>query len=477
MKICLVRPTYGSRFQVNPPLSLGYLSASLKANGYDNVSLVDGSLYELTPAQAVDACRSAGVPDVVGIQVYTGSHSWTKSFVALAKEAMPSTRIIVGGPHVTALKGLALEYLGAGYGVMGEGEGPIVQFVRWLEGAIGDPSDVSGLIYRKDGAWMHAKTMFGFVENANDLPTPDWELLQPHKYFPYLEGASVPLRGRNATPVMSSRGCPFRCTFCSSGLTNKHVMRYRLSRNIVDEIKHLRDQYGVDEVFFSDDNLTMNLQRAEEIFDLLINERVGVHWRAPNGLRIDRLSEPLVRKMAASGCYYVGVGIETGNADMMKRIRKHVDLDVVRNAVALLRKHGILVNGFFMCGLRGETAAQVEESIRFACSVPFDRVQVSNFIPYPGSEDFEDIFGAGDPATYRANVMAFQEQEIIPPFQEMSLPEIIALQKTFIKRFYLRPRVMWSLLRTMRFSQIKAILRHPHITRWFRRNQKWYADK
>jgi magnesium-protoporphyrin IX monomethyl ester (oxidative) cyclase len=367
-----------------------------------------------------------------------------------------------------------MDFIGADYGVIGEGEIPAVALMAYLEGKTQDPAKVPGLFYRKDGRWTHAEEQYGFIKDANTIPFPDWELLQPEKYFEFMEGATMPLRGKRPAPILTSRGCPYLCTFCSSGLTNKRIMRYRNPRNIVDEIKFLKEKYGVNEIFFSDDNLTMDIKRAEEIFDLLINEGVNVHWRAPNGIRLDRLTPALVEKMARSGGYYVGVGVETGNEEVMKQIKKRVDLNIVRSVINLLHKHKIMVSGFFMCGLRGETAAQVEDSVRFALSVPFDRIQVSNYIPYPGSEDFSVIFQEDKPEIYAQNVAKFQESEYVPHFQEMSLDEIVAIQKGFIRRFYLRPRVILGFFLNLKFSQIVAIWRHPFIQRWFSRKQKWF---
>lgn len=474
MKITLLRPTYGSRFQVNPPLSLGYLSASLKKNGYNDVSLIDGSLSLLSPAQAA-SIAAIDDPAVIGIQVYTGSHNWTKEFIPHVRKKRPNAVIVVGGPHITSLKGLALDYLGADFGVMGEGETSIVEFAEHIEGKR-DASSVSGLIYRTDGAWKHADTDFGFLRDANELPFPDWELLDPRRYYPYLQGASMPIRGKRPVPILTSRGCPYRCTFCSSGLTNKRRMRYRDPENIIAEMKMLQERYGADEIFFTDDNLTMDTARAESIFDRMIAENIRLHWRAPNGIRIDRITEGLVQKMARSGGYYVGLGVETGDQTVMKTIRKHLDLSIVPTVVSLFHKYGIRVSGFFMCGMRGETEAHIERSMRFALSVPFDRIQVSNYIPYPGSEDFDAIFGIGSDG-YADRVNEFQKHETVPAFQELSLTRIIELQKRFITKFYLRPRIILSIIMHIRFSQIKAILEHPWIRRWFSKRTEWFDNE
>ena len=246
-------------------------------------------------------------------------------------------------------------------------------------------------------------------------------------------------------------------------------MRFRSPRSVVDEIKMLRTTYGVDEVFFSDDNITMDMDRAAELFAIMTKELPGLHWRAPNGIRIDRITAGLALLMAGSGCYYVGVGVETGNTGMMSKIKKNLDLGKVDAAVRMLRTFGIATSGFFMCGMLGETREMVEDSIRFACSVPFDRIQVSNYIPYPGSEDFDSVFTDTD------SILRFQHSGHIPAHDGMmSLDDAVALQKRFIRSFYMRPSTMWSLAKGMRTSQLRAMLRHPMFGRWVSGTNKWF---
>lgn len=474
MKIALIRPTYGSRFQITPPLSLGYLSSSLKNAGYSNIHIIDGSLLLLSPHDTVNVIKQKGVPDIIGIQVYTGSHKWAKEFVALFRKQYPDVPIVCGGPHITALKEMALKFIGCEYGIMGEGENAIVEFARYIEGKTSDPSDVEGLIHKDKDTYKFSKEPYGFLRDANTTPFPDWDILGPEKYFKYMEGATMPLRGKKPAPILSSRGCPFKCTFCSSALTNKRVMRYREPENIVAEMEMLKNNFGVDEIFFSDDNLTLQQSRAEKIFDLMIEKRLNLHWRAPNGIRVDCLNESLVAKMNKSGCYYVGLGVESGNDRVLKRIKKQLNLDAVRKDVDLLHKYNISVSGFFMCGMLGEEESEIRDSIRFACSVPFDRIQVSDYVPYPGSEDFQTIFRNNDRQQYEKAVMEFQQNDTIPKFRELSLEDVIRLQRMFLLKFYLRPYTIYSMLKHFRLSQIYAIFNHPYIKRFFAEDKDWY---
>ena len=475
MKICLVRPNCDTRFQITPPLSLGYLSSALKKDGYNDIHFVDGALYDLSPSQAYDTVKSKGPFDIIGIQVYTDLHNWAKGFVDTAKRDSSKSIIICGGPHISALKELALKYIGVDYGVIGEGENAIVDFAKYVEGKIKDPREVEGLIFRTKDGFMRAKKEYGFFENPNDIPIPDWDLLEPQEYFAFKQSASLPLRGRRPADILTSRGCPYACTFCASRVTARKMIRFRTPENVITEIKYLIKKFNIDEIFFSDDNLTMDLKRAEKLFTLMIQDKLKVHWRAPNGLRIDRLNEALIKKMAESGAYYVGVGIESGNKDVLKRIKKQIKLDSVPEMVTLLRKNGIDVNGFFMCGMLGETPEEIEDSIKFSLKVPFSRIQVSNYVPYPGSEDFDIIFQADKPELYERDVMKFQESEYMPKFQELTLEQIYKIQRTFMLKFYLRPKLIFSVISKIRFSQVKALLSNPDIKMWFKKEKKWYS--
>lgn len=476
MKICLIRPSFGSYFQITPPLSLGYLSSSLKKSGIKDIEMIDASLLKSDPKKTVENLCGNEIPNVVGIQVYTGSQNWTKEFIEILRKNCPKVISIVGGPHITALQQFALDYLNPGYGILGEGESSLVELIKFLDGKVTSEKEITGLMYKEKGKWLHATEKYGFVRDADKIPFPDWEMLQPNNYFKYMQSVSMPLRGKNPIPILTSRGCPYQCTFCCSGVTNKRIMRYRSPENVVAEIQFLKDKYGVDEIFFSDDNLTMDIERAKKIFSLMIGKKLNIHWRAPNGIRIDRIDEELVEKMAQSGGYYVGVGIESGNTDVIKRIKKNIDLKGVKEKVELLHKYKIKVSGFFMTGILNETALEANDTLKFALSIPFDRIQVCNFVPYPGSEDFDRIFLSSNQKKYKENVIKFQKSGFIPKFQKMSLKGIYKRQRKILTYFYFRPKTLFDIIVNFKISQLKALSNHPFVQKWLSAKKEWYDD-
>jgi len=479
MKIALVRPLYGSKFGLGPPFSLGYLSIHLRSAGFRDITLIDGCLDRLSPHEAVWRVPegSYGERVMAGIQVMTGSHLWAREFIAYLKHHRPDVTVVVGGPHVTALRELAMDFLGADYGFCGEADIPLTQLAAHIEGMDLPLSKIDGLLYREGSGWGATDNAMGFLENLNARPLPDWTMLAPSRYFPFTSGATSAQRGRRACCIITSRGCPYSCTFCASGGTNQRRIRYRAPDNIIEEMLFLKNTYGVDEIMFSDDNLTCDMERADELFDLMLREKVGLHWRCPNGVRADRLTEGLVAKMAQAGCYQLGIGVESGNVDVLKRIRKHLDLAQVERVVEWGRKWGIETSGFFMVGLQGENDRQMRDTLRFALQVPFDRIQVCDFIPYPGSADFDDIFNRAVPHLFRANVYGFHYKGTMPEHGLVERGVVLAFQKEFIKRFYLRPRVLWSMLKGLRWRQVLSILRHPFIRRWFSKAAPWFTNE
>jgi len=289
MKILLVRPDQGSDFQITPPLGLGYIAASLKRQGHE-VVLLDAAAVARTDVHS---------PDVVFIQVYTGSEEWAKRYILGYKIYVPRPRIIVGGHHVTA----TCDMLGADYGYNCEGES-----VHFYD----DGSPHSNLV----------------PIDPNDIPVPDWELLQPQRYWPYMQSANIPLKGKRPIPIISSRGCPYKCTFCASHVVAGRKFRPREVSNIIEEIKHLQWRYDCDEIWFSDDNLTFDYNRAISLFKAMIP--LGIHWRAPNGIRVDRLTADMPKLMKESACYMVGLGVESGSPEILASIKKGILLHDVR---------------------------------------------------------------------------------------------------------------------------------------------------
>jgi len=211
-------------------------------------------------------------------------------------------------------------------------------------------------------------------------------------------------------------------------------MRYRTPENIEKEVRYLVKNYGVDELWMQDDNALLEYSRAEEIFDRLCQFKV--HIRIPCGIRLENLDESLIKKMRRAGLDYVGFGIESGDPDVQRSIHKSLDLNAISEKTRLLNKYGIVSCAFFICGLPGETEEQAERTFRYAMTLPIDRASWNIFNPLPGTE-------------------TEHETSLIPK------EKLVAMRNRFMILFHARPRIIWSLAKVFKYSQLTNILRHP----------------
>lgn len=207
----------------------------------------------------------------------------------------------------------------------------------------------------------------------------------------------------------------------------------------------LKEKFGVKEIHFCDDNFTADVTRAEEICEAMLREKINLPWQCPNGVRIDKLPLHLLNKMKKSGCYAVGLGIESGSQKILEKVNKQLDLKIVPEVLKNLHRVGIESNGFFILGLPGETRKTALETINFALNNNFDRVWFNIFIPYPGSPAFASWL-----RSRRFADIDWERHDgstAIVEVTGLSLREIEKLQKSALRKFYSRPKVIFKLLK------------------------------
>jgi radical SAM superfamily enzyme YgiQ (UPF0313 family) len=466
MHIYFVKP--GDRDWISYPYQYAALSAYVKREGHQ-AGFYDASLGSESPEKAMEKCGlKAG--DILAISIYTASQDWVRSFIALARSKYPGMKVVVGGPHISALGALAMEHVGADIGVVGEGELPFAELLKRMDGNSGFDG-IPGLIWKEGAAWKDTLNLPMLrVKNLDDLPMPDFEAIDPRKYFDVFRGASVARRHNECAVIFSSRGCPYNCTYCATNCTWQRRITGFSAQRVVEEMELLKNKYGIREIWVDDDTFTYSRKRTIDICTMMIEKKLDLDWRLPNGIRLDSVDEELASWMSRAGCYMAGVGVETGSESAMKMIKKNLDLKIVGDKLRILKKYGILVSGFFIFGMPWETREQVEETARFILEKPFDRMQISVFNPYPGSEEFDNIMEKSDPQKYAANVRQYLYEEKIAPFlKHLDLQYLYDKSKKIYRKFYMKPRVMWSVIRNLTFQQIRDILRHPMIQAMFKK--------
>jgi len=346
MRVVLTRPSYYTHL-ITPALGIGYIAGYMRHAGIE-CNIVDGLNLGLGTEALVQACADA---DLVGItclsDYYLDTIELSRGLKATGK------RVVIGGPHASALPQQTLQETGADFVAVGEGEQTLVELAAYVEaGGTGPPPE---------GVWAGNGSDFrprGLIADLDSLPFPDWEQMDPRMYKRAPHGGLI--KRFPVAPMTSTRGCPFDCTFCASPMLWGRRIRFRSPENVVDEIEYLVRDFSVREVHFEDDNFTLRADHAEGICREILRRDIRISWALPNGIRVDAVTPDLLRLMHDSGCYYTAFGIESGSAEILKNVNKRTDLGKVEQAVRWAHEAGIMTQGFFVFGLTGETEATIE---------------------------------------------------------------------------------------------------------------------
>lgn len=389
------------------PLGLGYLASSLKTSGFEcgiynvenaqadevlphnHMSLLDQH-FEFINALSQeehfvwDEVRRTIMefkPDIVGVSVLTPCYGSAVRVNKIAKACFPDVTIVWGGSHPSVQ---AFEILRdepeVDYVVMSEGEITMKELCEGVRTGRTDYTGVDGMAFRGvNGTKINPPREFH--GELDDLPFPDKAAsLYIDAYFRDPERAQL-------GNLFGSRGCPFRCAYCSSHAIWSRKVRYRTPENILDEMADLRRDFGVERYSFLDDTFTMNRKWAGDICDGLVKRNMRARWGCYT--RLDVLTEPLLLKMRNAGLVEVDVGIETGSPRMVEFLQKDIKLDRVREMAAVLNKHHVPWNSFIMMGLPDETVEDTQMTIDFIHEIKPLRCILSVFTPYPGDHLFE----------------------------------------------------------------------------------------
>jgi anaerobic magnesium-protoporphyrin IX monomethyl ester cyclase len=366
MKSVLIQPAGNSLFHV-PPLGLGYVAAVLKQRGFD-IEVFDLNVE----SSALDDFLSVERPSVLGVSCGIGNARQAFEVIWKVKTCFPGCFVVLGGPYPSLMgEALLVRHSDVDTAVMGEGELTVVEFFERFQNGQG-LSDVDGLVFR-DGKTVKRNPLRLPVEPLDCLP------------FPARENLPMQLYGENAGVIFTSRGCPYQCVFCSRPVFGRK-WRGHSPEYVLAEIEHLIRRYGVSCVSFLDDNFAFELERAEKILDEIIARKWKLSLYFWNGIRVDSITEELLRKMRKAGCTAINFGVESVDPDVLAKLKKGISLDQVEKAVKLTRDVGIKTNVFLMVGNPCDTVKIVEKIENFVERVKVDGVHVSMATPIPGTE-------------------------------------------------------------------------------------------
>ncbi len=358
-----------------PPIGLSYIAAYLKQNGI-SVDLVDCTF--LTQEKALERIR-ASKPKVIGIQSMFSMKAQSLKIAELLRE--DCEMMVAGGPLPTTNPDAFLQEFDVA--VNGEGERTMLDLVNATENGH-DLSNVRGITYRdKDTGQIRRTPKRNLIADLDTLPFPSRELFDNESYKNYYKKKF----GYTTTAVMTSRGCPFECDFCSKPIFGNDF-RTRTASNVADEVERVRS-LGYERIWFADDCFTLNRRRLIEICDELLRLRLRIGWECLS--RVDTLDSELVAKMKQAGCLRMFFGIESGNDSILRIMNKQITTKQAEDAVRLCKKGGVQAGAFFILGYPGENEQTVSDTIRFASSLPLDYLSFTLPYPIPGTPLFEKV--------------------------------------------------------------------------------------
>lgn len=383
-EILLINPKLKDARNFWLPLGLAYIASYLEKHSFE-VKIVDANALGIEDKEVVNSIEET--PDIVGITALTPYiySAWT--IAKNIKQKFPNTLIVLGGHHPSVLPEESLENKFIDIVVIGEGEETMKEIATWRrDGYPKNLSEIRGIAYKNQGK-IKSTERRPLIENIDDLPFPARHLFPfPKKYTPSA------YRKLPVAAIFTSRGCPYRCTFCHFDLFGKRF-RARTPENVVSEIEYLKKHYDIKEFHIGDDNFCLDVERAIKICDLLIERKINLPWACVGGIRVDTIAKhpEIIEKMAQAGFYRTSVGIESGNQQILDNIQKGITLEQADKAVRILKKNKIFVGGYFIIGNYGENKKTVEDTIRFAKYLPLDYAQIMIATPYPGSGFYEQL--------------------------------------------------------------------------------------
>ncbi len=459
MKCLLISPPFGNVYGsfksilkygfLNPPLGLCYLAAALKKAGHQAV-ILDCEAQGLNIAKILEIVRRER-PDLIGVTATSPEFHNAVAVAAAIKEHL-DTPIVLGGTHVTIFQAEVLrEHPCFDFGVVSEGEETLVELLENLSASAAYPR-IQNLIFRGDGEVM-ANPLRPLIKNLDALAFPDRTRLANELYF-----RNVPKTGyQTTTAFMSSRGCPFQCTYCAvDRLPGGRKIRYRSAANVADEIEYIVRDLKIPHISFNDDVLTMNRERVFALCDEIHRRNLRFTWEGLS--RADRVDREMLTAMKAAGFVRISYGIESGNPDILKLTCKGETHEQIIEAFRITREAGIVARGSLIIGLPFETRRTVADSFRFVNQLyGLDQVVINILQPYPGTQVREMILrgegGSRLVADDLKELRRFGNASVA--VNDLSVNRLIWLQKLGLLRFYLRPAILW---RNFRLYHPKAFL-------------------
>ncbi len=440
MKVLLVAPPVSPKVEtlktidmIAPPLGLAYLAAVLEEAHYP-VEILDSPPWRITFHQLPKELETRK-PDLIGVTATTATITEALRTAETAKKVLPEATVALGGAHITFTPERTMkECPSIDIGAIGEGEKTILELAQTIEQGR-DLKRIKGIIYREDGQLVRTPPR-PYIENLDTLPYPARHLLPMDRY-------SVFGKKQVLGTILTSRGCPFNCTFCSSSLLFGKKFRARSPKNIVDEIEQFQETYKTRYVEIIDDTFMLDKKRAEAICKELEDRKLDVTWACST--RVDLMTRDLMAKLKRAGCTLLYYGAESGIQRVLNLMKKGTKIKQTLKVSRWAKELKLQTIASFIVGIPGETWNEAIETIRFAKKLDPSFVQFAIATPFPGTELYDNAKREGLLLTED-----WSEYTVLKPVmrtRELSAEQLNKLIKKAYFSFYLRPKPIFRYIR------------------------------
>jgi anaerobic magnesium-protoporphyrin IX monomethyl ester cyclase len=401
---------------------LPYLAAVLQRDGH-NVKLIDCEGLCLNHKQLGEKLRSLK-PQVVGITSTTTTIHAALLSAKATKEECPNAIVVLGGPHVTFMDQEVFdEEPSVDIIVRGEGEQTLSELVAAIEkSGTANLDKIAGLSFKREGKIVRTPDRPP-IQDLDSLPRPAFDQMPLENYR---------VGGRKILPILTSRGCPYQCSFCVSSQVNGKIIRTRSIKSVVDEIEWIRDTHGATAFTFYDDAFTYYPERAAEICDEIIRRGIKLPWNCQ--VRVDNVTQPLLAKMKAAGCENVYFGVESGNQGILDAVGKKTSVQQNELAVKWSKDAGLFVITSLVIGYPGETVETLKQTIALVHKLKPDDAYLCVATPYPGTALYKLIQKNG----WKISSDWSEFDTATPVFENPNITkeQILAMRKKFVDDFY-----------------------------------------
>lgn len=449
MKCMLINPSNSTVYGISmplpyPPLGLLYVAGAVEKE--HEVCVYDYDI-DLGNDKKLKEVVERENPDIVGLTANTATIVSAKNIAKTVKEVDKDTFVFIGGIHATMDTDYCIKVNDFDFVLKGEAEYTAVALINHL----GDYKfeEINGLWFKRNGEVVRNKDA-AYIENLDNLPFPARHLIKnPSAYTPP-NAKRLPV-----TMMMTSRGCPARCTFCCTKNLLGSKFRFRSPENVVEEVRHCVEKYGIKEVHLADDVFTFNKERVFKIRDLMKESGLDVDFVLFNGVRADQVDIPILKALKDLGVYQLGFGCESGSQKILNNIKKGEKLETIRSAYKMTKEMGFETWAYFILGLPGETEETIRETIKFAKEIDADFPKFHILVPYPNSDVHKELIEKNLIDDFNYEKYGIHTKPV-HHLSDLSAEDMVRWQKKAYRSFYLRPKIIWKNIKRMRsFTQLK----------------------